>query len=489
MIRAAMAEPPRDAETEGAPDEGLEVLVVDDDKAIRFGISALLRKRGHAVRVAASAAEARRAIEERAPELALIDLALGDGSGIDVLRTLREAAPRAIGVVVSGSGSIQAAIEAMRLGAFDYVEKPAGPERLLPVIDRVRQRLRPARGSSDLRSELAELGQSPLIGTSAAMDAVLRAIEQVVQAKNTTVLILGESGTGKELVARAVHYGSPRRNARFDAFSCAALSESLVEAELFGYEKGAFTGAALAGKAGLFEAAHQGTIFLDEVGELPAGMQAKLLRVLQERVVKRVGGVDDIPIDVRVVASTNRDLDAEVAAGRFRLDLLYRLKVMPIAMPPLRERATDIPPIARYFLTEFAREFGKDLRDFAPDAMDALVAYPYPGNVRELRNVVEHAAIVAPGPSIERGHLMLAAVGGPGPEPEPAAAGSTPGLTLRLPDARLDTAMRELVLHVLRATGGNRARAAERLGISRSTLYEKLREYGVPARGSAAPET
>ncbi len=470
-----------------------EVLIVDDEEAIRWSLSRLLEERGYAVSSAAGAAEARRALEKRPPEIALVDLGLGDGSGLDVIRRLREVAPGSVGIVITAATSTRAAVEAMRSGAFDFVEKPASAERLFPVLDRAEQHVRARRhaAAEPRGGELRELGQTPLLGTSAAMLPVRRAIEQVVQAKSTTALILGESGTGKELVARAIHHGSARRKARFVAINCAALSESLLEAELFGYEKGAFTGAGSAGKVGLLETASKGTVFLDEIGEMPVAMQAKLLRVLQERSIRRVGGVEDIPIDVRVVASTNRDLEKEVREGRFRLDLFYRLNVMPIRMPPLRERAADIPLLADYFLSDFAREFEKPFGGFSSSALEALAAYPFPGNVRELRNLVEHAAIVAPGPTIEREHLMLSERAperppepGPGPTPgpppeRPADAPAAGGFTIRLPDLRLDTAERELILHVLKRVGGNRSQAAELLGINRSTLYAKLKRSGV----------
>ncbi|HVY60312.1 MAG TPA: sigma-54 dependent transcriptional regulator, partial [Planctomycetota bacterium] len=449
---------------------GEDILIVDDEEAIRWSLSGLLKERGFRVRSAGSVVEARRAIADQAPDVALVDLGLGDGSGLEVIKRLRELSPGSVGIVVTGQGSVKVAVEAMQAGAFDFVEKPASPERLFPILDRATQQSRLKREIAEVRSELRELGQTPLLGASKEMAGVRKAIEQVLPSKSTTVLILGESGTGKELVARAIHYGSARRKARFVAVNCAALSESLLEAELFGYEKGSFTGAAQGGKAGLFEVANKGTIFLDEIGEMQLAMQAKLLRVLQEKTIKRVGGVDDIPIDVRVVASTNRDLEKEVREGRFRLDLFYRLNVMPIRMPPLRERPSDVPLLAEYFLSEFAREFGKELRGFSDEAVEALQVYAYPGNVRELRNLIEHAAIVAPGPQIERHHLMIE---------QRRGTPTIGGIQLTLPDEKLETAARELVLYVLRVTHGNRRRTAERLGINRSTLYAKLKEFGI----------
>ncbi|GIW72385.1 MAG: sigma-54-dependent Fis family transcriptional regulator [Planctomycetota bacterium] len=400
---------------------------------------------------------------------------LGDGTGIEVIRTLREVEPAAAGIIITGQGSIQAAVDAMRSGAFDFVEKPVTADRLCPVLERALQQYELRSQVRQAQSELSQLGQTPLLGESAAMRQVRDRIAQVVRARSTTTLILGESGTGKELVARAIHHGSSRRKARFVAVNCAALSETLLEAELFGYEKGAFTGAAAGGKIGLFEAAHGGTIFLDEIGDMPLVLQAKLLRVLEERAVKRVGGIEDIPIDVRVVASTNADLEQAVRREQFRLDLFYRLNVVTIRMPALRERLGDVPVLASYFLAGFAREFGKDLRGFAPEALEVLQTYTYPGNVRELRNIVEHAAIVAPGPLVQRSHLAL------NRREQTLAGEPLGGIRLELPDLRLESAERVLVHKALELAGGNRRRAADLLGINRSTLYAKLRKYGEPA--------
>jgi len=475
----------------------LRILVVDDDEGIRWAMTGLLEGKGHAVRQASSVAEARREIDREAPEVAFIDFHLGDGTGIDVVRKLRQAAPGAAGVIVTGQATIRAAVQALKEGAFDFVEKPVSAERILPVLDRAELYVRSRKDAPGAaRGELAALGQTPLLGSSAAMAAVLTSIRQVMQTKSTTALVLGESGTGKELVARAIHHGSVRRQARFIAVNCAALSDSLLESELFGYEKGSFTGAAAAGKLGLFEAANKGTIFLDELGEMNLPMQAKLLRVLQERTIKRVGGVDDVPIDARVVASTNRDLSKEVKEGRFRLDLFHRLNVFVIRMPALRERVDDLPLLAEYFLAEMAREFGKELTGIAPDAMAALAAYRFPGNVRELRNIIEHAAIVAPGPLIQREHLVLEPEDAPPAPVEAKPRGSSPGsgsgpvltpggtpapggILLSLADEKLETAERELIVRVLERVRGNRKKAAERLGINRSTLYAKLKAFGI----------
>ncbi|RME74833.1 MAG: sigma-54-dependent Fis family transcriptional regulator [Planctomycetota bacterium] len=449
-------------------DSAWPILLVDDDPAVLDGLASLLERRGYEVHRASSAAEARAEIERSRPPVGLIDLHLQDGDGIELVQAMREIEPDSAAIIITGEGSVEAAVKAMQGGAFDFVEKPVSPDRLCPVLERAVQFTRFRRQAADMRSELSQLGQTPLIGNSPAMEEVRKRIAQIVRTRSTTTLILGESGTGKELVARAVHHGSVRRKARFVAVNCAALSESLLEAELFGYEKGAFTGAAQGGKMGLFEAANKGTIFLDEIGEMPLELQAKLLRVLEEKRIKRVGGIDDISIDVRVVASTNRDLQREVEAGTFRLDLFYRLNVMTIRMPALRERLEDVPVLANYFLAEFAREFQKTLRGFSDGALTALQSYSYPGNVRELRNIIEHAAIVAPGPIVDRSHLMI----------ESDASRPRRGrIQLELPDVQLATAERELIFYVLEQTGGNRRRTAELLGINRSTLYAKLKQY------------
>ncbi|MCW8140336.1 MAG: sigma 54-interacting transcriptional regulator, partial [Planctomycetota bacterium] len=357
-------------------------------------------------------------------------------------------------------------------GASEFLEKPFTAEQLHELVRgllqqeeaaaRPERRRRPGPGAF-------------FIGESPALQEAWRLVRLAAQAPTTTVLVTGESGTGKELVARAVHEHSGRAGGPFVAINCAALTDSLLEAELFGYERGAFTGAASVGKKGLFEVAAGGTMFLDEIGEMALPLQAKLLRVLQERTIKRVGGLSELPVDVRIVASTNRDLEVEVAEGRFRKDLYYRLNVLNVVMPPLRDRGADVELLAQHFLKTLSLELGRTLDGFAPEALDLMRAYAWPGNVRELRNVVEHAAIVARGPRIEPCDLGLA-TGRPR---------APTGLVIELPDLRLETMERVLIRRALEAASGQKTRAAELLGINRATLYNKLKLYGLVTEGEA----
>ena len=465
------------------------MLVVDDDEGVRGAVMATLARLGHEVRTAGSLAGARAAWAERAPDAMFLDLRLPDGDGMDLLTELKRTAPHVEVIVVTGFGDVELAMRALRLGAKDLLEKPFTDGQIAAAVhDMVGLSIVVRRGELEGAAPRAP----QLIGNSPALEAVCRELQLVARTPATTVLILGESGTGKELAARAIHRSSERARGPFVPVNCAALTESLLEAELFGYEKGAFTGASSDGKPGLFEAAQGGTILLDEIGEMAPGLQSKLLRVLQERAVKRVGGLKERPLDVRVVASTHRELEARVQAGEFREDLFYRLNVMPIYMPPLREREGDVELLAHYFLKTIAGELGRvGLTGFAPAVLERFRAHHWPGNVRELRNVVERAVIVARGPVVEADDLALggrrATVRGRTPPPvaaPPAAAASRPdgaGVVLELPDHRLDGAERALIERALAAAGGQKTRAAELLGINRATLYNKLRAFDLAA--------
>jgi DNA-binding NtrC family response regulator len=442
------------------------MLVVDDDT----GSSGLLREifvqEGYDVTQAASGAEALRLAAEKPFDVVLSDVQMPDIDGIEVLRRLKQAAPDAIVILVTAYGTIEAAIRALHEGAFDYVRKPFKLDEVRLCVARAMDRRqagppRPAEaGAKDGR------GSRPIIGSHPAMVELYKLVSRVAGTKSS-VLICGESGTGKELIARTIHEASPRSDRSFVAVNCTSLSETLLESELFGHVKGAFTGA-IERRPGLFLEANRGTVFLDEVGDMSLSMQAKLLRVLQEEEVKPVGGNETIPVDVRVVAATHQDLEALVRAGRFRMDLYYRLHVVALHVPPLRERREDIPILAEHFLREYAARSSRALRGFSPRAMEMLLAHPWPGNVRELENVVERAVALAPGSTVEESDL---------PEKMIGHSRVTPAQSASSTRATLDEVARNYVLQVLDQVGGNKSEAARVLGIPRRTLYRMLERY------------
>jgi DNA-binding NtrC family response regulator len=454
------------------------VLIADEDPGVLSGLSLLCRSAGYTISEAGSGARALATVREQRPDIALVDVHLplrADGSTEEheVVPALlaSEGAPAV--VVMSGVADVPTAVRAMRQGAADFVEKPVRRDVLEGVLARVARQRSIERERDSLRDEIARLRSGPIVGASPAIRRLLEQIARVAATPRTTVLVTGESGVGKELVARAVHEHSARAARPFVALNCAALSEPLLEAELFGYEPGAFTGGAPKGRDGLLAAAEGGSLFLDEIGELAPVLQAKLLRVLQERVYRRVGGNTDREMDVRIIASTNRDLSRMVEEQRFREDLFYRLNVMSLVVPALRERAQDVALLAGHFLTRYAGEFKKDLRRFSPAALELLERGSWPGNVRELQNTIERAALLCNGPEILPEHL------GPA-QGRPAGAGGRAGAADSLPlaDRSLRAMEEALIRRVLEECGGNRSRAAAVLGINRTTLYNKLRVYG-----------
>jgi DNA-binding NtrC family response regulator len=438
------------------------ILVVDDDGMMRSFFSAVLKEEGYTVEEAGGGKRGLEALARSDFDLVLTDLRMPDLSGVDFLREGRKIRPGARWVIVTAYGTIGSAVEAMRAGASDYLTKPLrDPEELRHVVRRV---LREAEAETRISLLSEEIGKRfPPEGTvflGEGMREVHRLVREVAPT-TATVLITGESGTGKELVARVIHDLSPRRERPFVPVHCAALPETLLESELFGHERGAFTGA-VATRKGRFELAEGGTIFLDEIGDLSPGIQVKLLRVIQERTFERVGGTRTIAVDVRIVAATNRDLKAEVAAGRFREDLYYRLNVFPVVLPSLAGRPDAILPLAEQFATKFAAAFGKEVPRFSDAARSALTGYRWPGNVRELQNVIERAVILSRG-EIDAPLLNLAAG-------TPRDAG-VPG------EGALQASERETIRKVLAEVGGNRKRAAQVLGISLRTLQYRIREY------------
>jgi len=448
------------------------VLVVDDDEALRAQLAERLAARGHRVDRAGRGEEALERVRAQEPEVLILDLHLPGMGGLDVLRTLREDDSEAAVLVITAYGDVETAVAAMKLGAFDFVEKPFEMAHLDVLVDKALEQVGLRRENRLLRAEIRR-HRPPVVVESAALQAVMRLVDKVADAP-TTVLVLGESGTGKEVVARRIHSQSRRRRRPFVAANCAAMPSELVESELFGHEQGAFTGAVRSRK-GLFEMAHGGTLFLDEVGELPLPLQPKLLRVLQDRTFTRVGGTRELEVDVRVIAASNRDLQRATAEGEFRPDLYYRLNVLTIEVPPLRERPADIEPLARRFVEHYGGLTHHRLEDISPEALALLRAHDWPGNVRELENAVERAVVLAE-TEVLRPEDLPAPVrrGETGP---PEAAGS---VWLEL---GYHSAVREFKRRLLRAAldrhGGVQVQAAKGLDLHPTYLSRLLKKLEV----------
>ncbi|MBI3458514.1 MAG: sigma-54-dependent Fis family transcriptional regulator [Candidatus Rokubacteria bacterium] len=442
------------------------VLVIDDEKNVRALLSKVLGQDQVEVYTAGSGNEGLQMAEDGNPDVVLLDLRLPDASGMDLLRTLRSRHPDTAVIMITAYGQIASAVEAMRHGASDYLEKPFEPlDKLRLAVSRALEEVRARREIHRLQQlQAQQYGADRLVGESDATRHLRQVVRQLAQSEAHTILILGESGTGKELVAKALHYEGPRRNFPFMEVNCAAITETLFESELFGHEKGSFTDAK-ATKKGLMELADRGTLLLDEVSEMSPGSQAKLLRSLQERVVRRVGGTRDIKVDVRVIAASNRQLEALVKEGKFREDLFYRLNVIPILIPPLRARKEDLIPLARHFLLELNATFHKAVKGFAPETEKLLLSYPWPGNVRELKNLIERLVILSTSNYIEPGHL-------PPPFGAPADGPALPEATATL--GTLAEIERAYILQAVQKAKGNKSMAAKMLGISRQTLRKKL---------------
>lgn len=446
------------------------VLIADDEAGVRFGLVALCQQAGYRTIEAGSGREVLEQVATHQPDLVLLDLNMPEGSGLDILPQLVEPADAPSVVILTGYADVRTAVQAMRLGADNLIEKPVSSEDLREVIDRILVG-RCIKDERDLlRREVSELRPSEVIGHSPAMRRVFEHVERLAKAPSTTVLITGESGVGKELIARAVHDRSDRADQPFVAINCAALAENLLEAELFGYEPGAFTGGNPKGHKGLIASAGHGTVFLDEIGELAAPLQAKLLRLLQERTYRRVGGNSDQIMHARIVAATNRDLVTMADEGTFREDLYYRLNVLSIVVPPLRERPEDVALLAVHFLASFGEDLGRTFSGFSEGAMDRLRGYNWPGNVRELRNTIERAALFATGGLIPADQIEL--------ESRPTPDDPSHAVLLPMPSNKIKDMERFLIEKVVNDCAGNRSLAARELGINRTTLYNKLREYG-----------
>ncbi len=447
------------------------ILIVDDESNARAALSEILREDGFATETAADGFKALGKLDEFAPDVILTDLKMPGLDGIAFMEKARAAAPGAVFVVMTAFGTISSAVDAMKKGAENYLLKPLDPETLGAVVERAMEKARLVQEARRLRDRLRERNAlSHIVSSDPKMHAVLELVAQVGPSK-ASVLVTGESGTGKELIAEAIHAASPRAKAPFVRLHCAALSESLLESELFGHERGAFTGA-FSRREGRFKQADGGTLFLDEIGEVPAAVQVKLLRFLQERTFERVGGNETLRVDVRIIAATNRDLGAEIKKGAFREDLFYRLNVVAVELPALRDRRADVPALASFFLRRYASENGKTIETFADDALAALLEYRWPGNVRELENVVERAVVLCDGHRIEKKHLSPTVV----PAEDGEALPPIPGSTI----ADLE---RYAILKTLEACGGSTSKAATVLGVSPRKIQYKLHEYtqSVPA--------
>lgn len=445
-----------------------DILIVDDERNIRTSLEAVLRDEGYRASSVASGEEALARLRQGTPDLVLLDIWLPGMDGLVTLEEMRKLDPELPVVMISGHGTIETAVKATKLGAYDFIEKPLSLEKTLLAVRHALDQSRLLRENRALRQRLEK--KYEIVGNSEAIQQVKAQI-LVAAPTNGRVLILGESGTGKELVARAIHRGSLRRDKPFVEVNCAAIPEDLIESELFGHEKGSFTGAT-SKRHGKFELANGGTIFLDEVGDMSLKTQSKVLRVLQEQTLERVGGTDTISVDVRVIAASNKKLEEEIRKGTFREDLFYRLNVIPIYVPPLRERREDISVLTRYFLREFSIEHGKREKTINQDALELMMEYPWPGNVRELKNLIERMVIMVPGDMIQASDLY-SSLYTRAPLPLEAVL-----LNESLKEAchRFE---RDYILRRLEENHWNITRTAEKLKIERSNLYRKLRAYGI----------
>ncbi len=451
------------------------VLVVDDEKDIRDALQGVLKDEGHDVVTSGSAEDALKKLEVRQPDAVLLDIWLPGMDGVEALKEIKSRHPGLPVIMISGHANIDTAVRTTKLGAYDFIEKPLSLEKVTLTVEHAIEQKRLTEENSNLRQKAG--ARFEIIGRSRAVQSLKADIGKAAPS-NSWVLITGDNGTGKELVARNIHLLSTRSGMPFIEVNCAAIPEELIESELFGHEKGAFTNA-LAQKKGKFDLADKGTIFLDEIGDMSLRTQAKILRVLQEKSFERVGGTELITVDTRVIAATNKNLSEEVARGRFREDLYYRLNVIPFHVPPLRDRREDIPLLMEHFLREFARETAREVLSVSLEAREALYSYDWPGNVRELKNLMERLVIMAHSHTITADDIPPYIRG-----PQPSQSGSVFRGNL-LKEARKDFE-KEFISRKLKEFGGNIARTAEAIGIERSHLYRKIRSYGIENEDASA---
>jgi len=455
---------------------GSTVLIVDDERTLARAVKTFLAESGYEAEVAGDAEKAKELVESLRPDVVFADVRLPGMSGIELLKWIRTFDPSIPVIIMTAHGTIEGAVEAVKLGAFDYMKKPVDLEELKLLADRARETALMKQELSYYRSRAAsELPFAGILGSSPALAAVMEQVRQIAALDETPpVLITGETGTGKGLVARTLHNSGPRAARPFIDVNCTALPANLMEAELFGHERGAFTDAKES-KIGLFEAAEGGFLFLDEVGDLEQSLQGKLLRAIEERTVRRVGGIRDRKINVRILAATNRNLEAEVQANRFRSDLYFRLAVILLHLPPLRERGDDVLALADHFLRLFSTKYGKNVRRIDARAREALLSYPWPGNVRELSHVIERAVLWSREATLNVEHLSVTAPMRVAAEMPAGAAEPNPTLD----SGDLTQVERSMIERAMRESGGNQTRAAQRLGISRDTLRYRLKKFGI----------
>jgi two-component system response regulator AtoC len=453
-----------------------KILVIDDEKNIRDIFSLLLEEKGYIVETAETGEGGLSKARKFSPDVILLDMNLPDLSGIDVLSRIKKFLPQAEVIIITAFGTVKSAVEATKLGAYDYLEKPVDNEELLLLISRALEVKRLLQEVEDLKSELSERYRfSNIIGTSSKMNSIFQMMGKIARVDGT-VLITGESGTGKELVARAIHFNGPRKDGPFVVVNCGAVPKDLIESEFFGHTKGAFTDAKTE-KTGKFELAHKGTIFLDEVGELSPEAQVKLLRALGEKEIVRVGGTKTIPVDVRVIAATNKDLEGEVRKGTFREDLYWRLAVLSVHLPPLRERKEDIPLLCEHLIEKYSEEIGKEVKGVSEEALGHLMNYSWPGNIRELESVIYEAMVLSERPLIEEDDLPLR-IRGTSSEKEDIffEPGKPLGQAIQAVTEKVE---KKLIKKALEDAGRNRTKAAQKLGISRKTLFNKMLQYKI----------
>ena len=454
------------------------ILIVDDEKLIRWSLKQKLESWNYQVVEAEDLRAARGKLQQEIPDLVTLDIKLPDGSGVDFLKQIRESHPGIPVIMITAFGVVDVAVQALKLGAYDFIEKPINFEKLQNVI-------RNALETNRLKTQVAQTSKTNrtqfaldnIVGKSKAIREVLDMIRRLAQTSASTLLVEGESGTGKDLVSRALHYESARRDHPFFALNCAAIPETLIETELFGYEKGAFTDAKTM-KKGIFEMADGGTVFLDEISEMHLNMQSKFLRVLEDQTFRRVGGVRDISVNVQVVASTNRNLEQAVKEGKFREDLFYRLSVVPINIPPLRERKEDIPLLIEHFIQRYNTQFRKKVKGVTPEGLKLLTNYSWPGNIRELKNAIERAMILVDRETIDVDQLPIR-IGGPAAVGPMGRASENHQLRLPPEGAALDDIEKELIQQALHYANGNKTQASKLLKISRDTLRYKVRKHNL----------